>query len=93
MTKLDDLTKEVVKEMNASREETKEDLNRWSLDGDILAENVSIVLSNDMAFGLSCVMNPEIITGIKLLMYLAYRVGVKKGRGDMLEELVGGVKE
>jgi len=93
MTKLDDLTREVIEEIRTAGKEENKALGKWGLDANLLAENVSTVLTNDVALGVTCLLNPQIIGEIQMLMYLAYKVGERKGRGDMLEELVGGVKE
>lgn len=91
MTKLDDLTREAIEELQGGkREEENKKFGRWGLDTNLLVENLSRVLSNDAAFGVTCLLNPSIIKELQMLMYLAFKVGEKKGRGDMLEELMGG---
>ena len=91
MTKTDELTKEVVeelKEMDANK--YTELIDGWAKTHTLLAVNFGEMVKASPLLTLAVATDEMVTRVMQILMYLAYRVGESKGKGDMLEELVGG---
>jgi len=88
MTKLDELTKEVIEEVKEDQDFSTH-IDTWLNDGRLIAENFANI-SSDSVVGLLFCMEPNAMRGFQMLMYIAYLTGVKQGRDEMLRELVGG---